>query len=147
MENLHFRYGGWATVRVIFGVFWILLGISNLVLIFSNPPTHANWIQICLAIILGVMFFTPIVGHNETSFVIGEGKLRIIWRTRIREIVIMDTDIEKIILRNKTIEIHRKGMKEVVLHFGEWLWKLEDKKKVYEFLIEYARQKNLLLEK
>jgi hypothetical protein len=50
-------------------------------------------------------------------------------------------------LRNKKIEIQRKGKKAVVLPFGQWLWKLEDKTKVYEFMIEYARQKNLILEK
>jgi hypothetical protein len=35
----------------------------------------------------------------------------------------------------------------VVLPFEQWTWKLEDKTKVYEFMIEYARQKNLILEK
>jgi hypothetical protein len=79
--------------------------------------------------------------------VVDGSNLKIKWRTRIREIIIQDTEIEKIILRNRKIEIQRKGKKAVVLPFGEWLWKLEDKTKVYEFMIEYARQKNLILEK
>ena len=31
--------------------------------------------------------------------------------------------------------------------FGDWLWKVEEKKKVYEFMIKYAQLKNLTLEK
>jgi D-citramalate synthase len=50
-------------------------------------------------------------------------------------------------LKNEKIEIQRKEKKAVVLSFGQWLWKLEDKTKVYEFMIEYAQQKNLVLEK
>jgi hypothetical protein len=65
-------------------------------------------------------------------------------QTQIGEIIIKDNEIEKIILRNKNIEIQRKE-KKVVLSFEQW--KLEDKTKVYEFMIEYARQKNLVLEK
>jgi len=87
------------------------------------------------------------MGNNETRFVVGDDNLKIKWRTKIGEIIIKNNEIEKIILKNKKIEIQRNEKKTVVLLFGEWLWKLEDKTKVYEFLIEYARQKNLVLEK
>jgi hypothetical protein len=146
MENLIFKYRGWDWFKRIIGIFWILLGIAELV--FPDEPlTLFYWIKSIIVILIGVMFFTPLVGNNETRFVVGEGNLKIKWRTRIREIIILDTEIEKIILRNKKIEIRRKEKKEVMLPFGEWLWKIEDKTKVYEFMKEYARQKNLVLEK
>ena len=149
MENLLFKYRGWGWIKRIIGIFWILFGIFNLLFFYDKPLTlfHSNWIWSIFAVILGVIFFTPLVGNNETSFVVGDGNLKIKWRTNIREIIIQDTEIEKIILRNKKIEIQRKGKKAVVLPFGQWLWKLEDKIKVYEFMIEYAQQKNLVLEK
>jgi hypothetical protein len=148
MENLLFKYRGWGWIKIIIGVFWILFGIFNLLFFYDKPLTLSNWIWSIFAVIMGVIFFTSLlVGNNETSFVVGDGNLKIKWRTNIREIIIQDTEIEKIILRNKKIEIQRKGKKAVVLPFGEWLWKLEDKTKVYEFMIEYARQKNLILEK
>lgn len=147
MENLLFKYRGWGWVMRILGIFWILLGIFSLLLSYDNPLTLSNWIRSISAVIMGVIFFTRLVGNNETNFVVGDGNLKIKWRTRIREIIIQDTEIEKIILRNKKIEIQRKGKKAVILLFGEWLWKLEYKTKVYEFMIEYAQQRNLVLEK
>jgi hypothetical protein len=147
MENLLFKYRGWGWAKRIVGIFWILFGIFNLLFFYDKPLTLSDWIWTIAVVLFGVIFFTPLVGNNETSFVVDDGNLKIKWRTRIREIIIQDTEIEKIILRNKKIEIQRKGKKAVVLPFGEWLWKLEDKTKVYEFMIEYARQKNLILEK
>ena len=147
MENLIFKYKGSGWVKRIVGVFWILLGIAEMLFLSDEPLTLSDWIRSILYVLIGVIFFTPLVGNNETRFVVGDGNLKIKWRTRIREIIIQDTEIEKIILRNKKIEIQRKEKKAVVLPFGEWLWKLEDKTKVYEFMIEYAQQKNLVLEK
>ena len=145
MENLLFKYRGWSWIKRITGIFWILFGIA---LFFSDKPlTLLDWIRSTVFVLFGVMFFTPIVGNNEIRFMVGDDNLKIKWRTKIGVIIIKNNEIEKIILRNKKIEIRRKGKKAVVLPFGEWLWKLEDKTEVYEFMIEYAQQKNLVLEK
>lgn len=145
MENLIFKYRVWSWAMRIIGVLWVVIGIDRS---FSHEPlTLSDWIKAAAFILLGVMFFTPLVGNNETRFVAGNDNLKIKWRTKIREIIIMNNEIEKIILRNEKIEIRRKEKKAVVLPFGEWLWKVEDKKKVYEFMVEYARQKDLVLEK
>ena len=87
------------------------------------------------------------MGNNETRFLVGDDYLKIKWRTKIGEIIIKNKEIEKIILRGKKIDIQRKEKKVVLLSFGEWLWKLEDKTRVYAFMIEYARQKGLIVEK
>jgi hypothetical protein len=147
MENLLFKYRGWGWAKRIVGIFWILSGIFNQLFFYDKPLTLSNWIWSIAFVLIGVIFLSPLGGNNETKFVVDGSNLKIKWRTRIREIIIQDTEIEKIILRNRKIEIQRKGKKAVVLPFGEWLWKLEDKTKVYEFMIEYARQKNLILEK
>ena len=147
MENLLFKYRGWGWIKIIIGVFWILFGIAELLFLQDKPLTLLHCITSIAFVLIGVIFFTPLVGNNETSFMVGDGNLKIKWRTRIREIIIRDTEIEKIILRNKKIEIQRKGKKAVVLLFEQWQWKLEDKTKVYGFMIEYARNKDLVLEK
>jgi hypothetical protein len=147
MENLLFKYRGWGWIKRIIGAFWILSGIAGQLFFSDKPLTLLNWIMSTVFVLFGVIFFTPLVGNDETSFLVGDGNLKIKWRTKIREIIIQDTEIEKIILRNKNIEIQRKEKKAVILPFGEWLWNLEDKTKVYEFMIEYAQQKNLVLEK
>ena len=147
MENLLFKYRGWILSKRIVGVFWILFGIAVLLFLSDEPLTLSDWIRSILYVLIGVIFFTPLVGNNETRFVVGDDNLKIKWRTKIGEIIIRNNEIEKIILRNKKIEIRRKEKKAVVLPFGEWLWKLEEKTKVYGFMIEYAQQKNLVLEK
>jgi hypothetical protein len=147
MENLLFKYRGWGWIKRIIGVFWILSGIAGQLFFSDKPLTLLYWIMSTVFVLFGVIFFTRLVGNDETSFLVGDGNLKIKWRTKIREIIIQDTEIEKIILRNKKIEIQRKEKKAVILPFGEWLWNLEDKTKVYEFMIEYAQQKNLVLEK
>jgi hypothetical protein len=147
MESLIFEYRGWVISKRIIGVIWILLAIAELSFLSDESLTLSDWIKPISMVLLGVIFFTPLMGNNETRFVVGDDNLKIKWRTKIGEIIIKNNEIEKIILKNKKIEIQRNEKKTVVLLFGEWLWKLEDKTKVYEFLIEYARQKNLVLEK
>ena len=147
MENLIFKYKGWGWSMKIIGVVWILLGIAELLFLSDESLTQSDWIRSISFVLIGVIFFTPLMGNNETRFVVGDDNLKIKWRTKIGEIIIKNNEIEKIILRNKKIEIQRKQKKTLVLPFGEWLWKLEDKTKVYEFMIEYARQKGLVLEK
>jgi hypothetical protein len=145
MENLIFKRKGWIWGRRIVGIFWMLYGISNLLFIYDKPLTLSDWIFSVVFVLLGSIFLTPLVGNNETKFVVDGSNLKIKWLTRIGETIIKDNEIEKIILRSKSVEIQRKGKKAVVLPLMQW--KLEDKTKVYEFMIEYARQKNLILEK
>jgi hypothetical protein len=147
MENLLFIHKRQGMLKRILGVFWILLGIAPLLFHSDEPLTLLDWIRSVVFVLIGVIHFTPLVGNNETRFVVGDGNLKIKWRLKIGEIIVKDNEIDKIILRNKIIEIQRKGKKAVVLPFEQWKWKLEDKTKVYEFMIEYARQKNLILEK
>ena len=147
MENLIFKHTGWAWTKRIIGVFLILVGLADLLFIQDKPLTPLHCLYSIGFVLIGVISFTPLVGNNETRFVVGDDNLKIKWRTKIGEIIIINNEIEKIILRNKKIEILRKEKKAVILSFGDWLWKVEDKTKEYEFLIEYARQKNLVLEK
>ena len=145
MENLIFKHKGWALSRRIIGAIWILFGTAELLFPSHVPLTISHSVISICYVLLGMIFFTPLVGNNETSFVSSNGSLKIKWATRIGTIIIRNDEIEKIILRNTKIEIRRKEKKPVVLIFERF--KLENKTKVYEFMIEYARQKNLIVEK
>jgi hypothetical protein len=145
MENLIFTHRGRAWVKRIIGVFWILLGIFSLLFIYSKPLTLHIWITSIVEVLIGIIFFTPLVGNNETRLVVGDGNLKIKWATKISDIIIQDNEIEKIILKDKKIEILRKEKKAVGLWFERW--ELVDKRKIYEFMIEYAGQRNIVLEK
>jgi len=145
MESLIFKHKGQIMSMRIAGVFWILLGIAELLFLSDEPLTLSDRIRSIAYILIGVIFFIPFVGNKETRFEVGDDNIKIKWLTKIREIIIKDNEIEKIILRNKKVEIRRKEKKAVVLPFVQW--KLEDKTKVYEFMIEYSRQRNLVVEK
>jgi hypothetical protein len=145
MESLIFTHRGRAWVKRIIGVFWMLLGIFSLLFRSDKLLTLHIWITSIVEVLIGIIFFTPLVGNNETRLVVGDGNLKIKWATKIRGIIIRDNEIEKIILKDKKIEIQRKEKKAVGLWFERW--EIEDKRKVYEFMIEYARQRNIVLEK
>lgn len=145
MENLIFTHRGRAWVKRIIGVFWILLGIFSLLFIYYKPLTLQIWITSIVEVLIGIIFFTPLVGNNETRLVVGDGNLKIKWATKIRDIIIQDNEIEKIILKDKKIEIQRKEKKAVGLWFERW--EIADKRKIYEFMIEYAQRRNIVLEK
>jgi len=145
MKDLIFKNKGWEKGKLVIGALWIIYGIAKLVFLSDKPLTPQDWLTSIGFVFIGVIFFTPLVGNNETRIMVGEGNLKIKWITKIGEIIIRDNEIGKIILKNKKIEIQRKEKKAVVLPFEQW--KLEDKTKVYQFMIEYARQKNLPLEK
>lgn len=145
METLILKYKGRALSKKIIGSFWILYGITALFFLSISPLILSDGLRAIPPILLGIMFFTPLVGNNETRFEAGDTYLKIKWETRIRDIIISDNEIEKIILRNRKIEILRKGKKAIVLPFENW--KLERKTKVYEFMIGYAKEKNIVLER
>jgi hypothetical protein len=71
--------------------------------------------------------------------------LKIRWFNWLKEKVVPDSEIEKIILGRQNISIEMKGKKPVKLIL-ESLEK-EQKTRLYEFLIEYSRQKSLPLER
>jgi len=145
MENLIFTHRGRAWVKRIIGVLWILLGIFSLLFRSDKSLTLHIWITSIVEVLIGILFFTPLVGNNETRLVVGDGNLKIKWATKIRDIIIQDNEIKKIILKDKKIVIQRKEKKAVGLWFERW--EIVDKRKIYEFMIEYARQRNIVLEK
>ena len=145
MENLIFTHRGRAWVKRIIGVLWILLGIFSLLFRSDKSLTLHIWITSIVEVLIGIIFFTPLVGNNETRLVVGDGNLKIKWATKIRDIIIQDNEIEKIVMKDKKIVIQRKEKKAVGFWFERW--EIIDKRKIYEFMIEYARQRNIVLEK
>jgi len=144
MENLTFIHRGQLISKKIAGGLFIICAI-----IFLIPGKDSleiiDWIVPVIFCLIGVLNFTPLLGSDKTQIEISEGFLKIIWINKFREITIQETEIENIILSSKNILISRKGKKSLKLEL--LLLSKEQKTKIYEFLIEYARQKNLVLEK
>jgi hypothetical protein len=144
MENLIFKHKGAAITKRIVGGIFILFGITNF--IFTDKIKPLGWIANILLIVCGVFYLTPWIGGSDrSSLEASEGSLRIRWRNLRGKVVIQDNEIEKIVLDKTAILIMRKDKKAKRLDIHEF--EKDQKTKFYEFMIEYARQKNLPLER
>jgi hypothetical protein len=142
MENLIIEHKGQALTRKLIGCFWIIMAIA--ILIFEkNPQSHKQWTHAILFFILGVLFFTPLMGSTKSQIEICERCLKIIWMTWIRPVTIAESEIEKIVLGKDGIKIFRKDRQPVKLLF--YAMGKEQQTRVYEFFTEYARLKGFVL--
>jgi hypothetical protein len=143
MEPLIIKHSGaYKWIRIISSGFIIIVGILDLSL--GKSLTQLDWMRSVLFILLGIFVISPLSGYYNTTFRIVEDNLKIKWRWKLREITFPENEIDKITLGDTYIKISRKGKKdfEMLVDYS----KKENKTKVYEFLIEYARQKNLPLD-
>jgi hypothetical protein len=83
------------------------------------------------------------LGLERSWFRTGDNFIVIKWINMINPVQIHDSRIAKICLTKSKILIYRKAGKPVKLNI-DWLER-EQKKKVYDFLIEYIKKKNLEL--
>jgi hypothetical protein len=144
MENLTFKHTGQLVSKRITG--GIVIIIAMVLLIFKKDSlTLFDWLESILFFFLGVIYFTPLSGSDVSFIESGEGNIKIRWRSWFREVMIQDTEIEKITLAKTNVLISRKGKKPVRMAIDTL--EKEQKTKVYEFMIEYARQRNLILER
>jgi hypothetical protein len=126
------------------GAVWILFAI---VLLFVGKGSLDIWkwmtsIWFCL---MGVIFFTPLVGPDKPQIEICEGGLKIIWINWIRKITVLDSEIESIILTKNGVIIKRKDKRPLKIIF--YSIEKEQKTQAYKFFIEYAQLKSLVLER
>jgi hypothetical protein len=144
MENLIFIHRGQLLTKRIIGVMFIIIAIMLFILNRDSLKLW-DWLESILFILIGVTNLTPLSGSDKTCLGVSNNSLKIRWRGWIREVNITDTEIEKIRLARTYILIMRKAKKEV--RIGLDYLEREQKTKVYEYLIEYARQKNIALER
>jgi cell division protein FtsW (lipid II flippase) len=144
MEALTYRHRGQAISKRIMGAVIILVGIY---LLFFNSEQRElkDWILFGLMIILGVLNFTPLSGSDKSCITSGEQDLKIRWRNWYRWKLIRPDEIEKIVIGRLFILIKRKENKAVRMDV-DFLEK-DQKTEVYSFFIEYAKQKNLVIER
>lgn len=144
MENLVIEHRGRSISRKVLGGIWILLAIVFLIL-EKDSLEEKDWVRSIMFFILGIIFFTPLMGSTKSQIEISKGCLKIIWMDWIRTITVQEIEIERIILSKNGIKIYRKGKKAVKI-FLYYMGK-EQKNQVYKFFTEYAKQKNFVLGK
>lgn len=144
MENLILEHRGRSISRKVIGGFWIILSVSFLI-VERNSMGVKHWTEAIIFFIMGVLFFTPLMGNTKSQIEIGEGCLKIRWENWIRTVTIPETEIERIILAKDGIKIYRKDKKAVKLLI--YYMEKEQKNQVYEFFTRYAQEKNFVIGK
>jgi len=144
MEPLIIKRKGHAIVKIIIGTIFLVLGAGNILTSLGEIQTKSLIINI-LIIILGISNFTPLSGSTSTSLIPGGQDLRIRWRGWALWKHLQPEEVEKIVLDRLFILINRKDKKPVRLDLDSF--EKEQKTQIYNFFIEYSKQKNLTVER
>ena len=94
-------------------------------------------------IIAGMAHFTNGFGAEKSYILEMKGSLKIKWMNWFRSYTILESEIGKITLTRFRVIIERKENKPLKLNID--FFEREQKKEVYDYFIEYARNKNVEL--
>jgi uncharacterized membrane protein YobD (UPF0266 family) len=141
MENLIIKHRNQLLSKKAIGGLWIFLGII-LLIIGKDSLDEGDWMRSIAFCLIGLIYFTPLIGSNKSQIEICDGCLKIIWINWIRKVTVLDSEIESIILAENGVLIKRKGKRTLKIKL--YLMGKEQKNQVYEFFTEYAQQKNLV---
>lgn len=144
MEPLIIKRKWHVTIKIIVGIIFITLGTYN-ILSNSGEMRIVNWITNILLIILGISNFTTFSGSTTASLIPGNHDLRIKWRGWVLWKLIRPEEVQKIVLGRLFILITRKDKKSVRIDIDSF--EEDQKTQIFNFFLEYAKQKNLVLEK
>jgi hypothetical protein len=144
MENLEIKSGPFSVIRKGIGILSIAIAILMLILLFDTK----NLIYILAALLVafnGIYFLTNSFGLEKSWIRIRPDYLSIKWSDRIRPIRIHDSAINKICLERLKITIHLNHRNPLKLNIN--YFEKEQKTEIYRFFIDFAKGKNLVLEK
>ena len=144
MENLVIKSRKQLINRKAIGGIWILVSIV-LLIIGKDSLDKKDWMNSIAFCLIGIIFFTLLVGSDKSRIEICEGGLKIIWFNWIRRVKVLDSEIEDITLAEHGILIKRKNKRPLKIKF--YLLEKEQQDQVYKFFTEYAQLKNLVQEK
>lgn len=145
MEKIVFKYRIRAAVKIIM---LVLIGLSlvSYLVYFAISGWKLDLHDLKYLVFIAALWIFMFVFQSDRSRIeAGNNCLKIRWVNWFRELVVPDTEIEKIILARHYISILRKGKKPLQMLL-ESLEK-EDKTRLYEFLINYSNQKGISLER
>jgi hypothetical protein len=124
-----------AVILIINGLFWILGHLDSL--------KFYHWLFGVVFIIAGTAHFTNGFGSEKSYILEGKDSLKIKWMNWFRSYTIPESEIGKITLTRFRVIIERKEKKPLKLNID--FFERDQKKEVYDYFIEYSRNKNLEL--
>jgi hypothetical protein len=144
MEHLEIRRGPFKAIRTGIAILNIVAGIVSFIASLESDKILVK-IAPAFIVFFGIYLLTNGFGLERCWFRTGDNSLIIKWINRVTPVHIHDSRIFKISLERTRIMIYRKEDKPLKLDIS--FLEKEQKTETYNFLIEYTRQKNLMLEK
>jgi hypothetical protein len=144
MEHLEIKRGPFKVIRTGIAILDIITGVVAFIASLKSGNIIIKIAPVFI-IFFGIYLLTNGFGLERCWFRIGNNSLIIKWINRISPLQIHDSRIFKISLERTRVMIFRKEDKPLKLDIN--FLEKEQKAEVYNFLIDYAKHKNLVLEK
>ena len=144
MEHLEIRSGPFKVIRTSIAILNIVAGAVAFVASLKSDNIIVKIAPIFI-IFLGIYLLTNGFGLERCWFRTGQNSLIVKWINRIAPVQIHDSRIFKISLERTRVMIYRKEDQPLKLDLT--FLEKEQKTEIYNFLIDYAKKKNLVLEK
>jgi len=142
MENLVIINNSAIKIRKGLGIFTFLIAIFW-VFIFLDSRKIFDLLQFVLWAFIGASHFTQGFGLEKSFIEIDDNGLKIKWMSKIKLVIISDSEIENICIKKSEIIINRANKKPIRLQRS--YLELKQMTEVYKFFIEYSKEKNLTL--
>jgi hypothetical protein len=144
MEHLEIKSGPFKAIRTGIAILNIVAGIASFIASLDSDKILLK-IAPAFIVFFGIYLLTNGFGLERCWFRTGDNSLIIKWINRVTPVQIHDSRIFKISLERTRVMIYRKEDKPLKLDIS--FLEKEQKTEIYNFLIEYTKQKNLMLEK
>jgi hypothetical protein len=144
MEHLEIKRGPFKAIRTGIAILNIVAGIASFIASLESDKILLK-IAPVFVVFFGIYLLTNGFGLERCWFRTGDNSLIIKWINRVTPVQIHDSRIFKISLERTRVMIYRKEDKPLKLDIS--FLEKEQKTEIYNFLTEYTRQKNLMLEK
>ena len=144
MEHLEVKSGPFRVIKNAIAIFNILAAVAMFIAYFREYKIIPLIASFFIAL-NGVYLVTNGFGLERTWLRTGDNFILIKWINMIAPVQLHDIRIDRIIFERVQIVIRQKSKKPLKLRLDHL--EKEQKKEVYEFLIEYSRQRNINLEK
>jgi len=144
MEHLEIRSGPFKVIRTSIAILNIVAGVATFIASLESDKIIVRIAPVFI-VFLGIYLLTNGFGLERCWFRTGDNCIIIKWINRIAPVQIHDSRIFKISLERTRVMIYRKEGKPLKLDLT--FLEKEQKTDVYQFLINYSRQRNITLEK
>jgi len=144
MEHLEIKSGPFTVIRTGIGILNIVAGILMFIASLDSDKIVIK-ITPFFMVFFGIYIITNGFGLERCWFRTGDNCIIIKWINRIAPLQIHDSRIFKISLERTRVMIYRKEGRPLKLDVT--FLEKQQKTEIYNFLIEYAKQKNLTLER